>query len=197
MRSVPMKFLLPFLIPAFVGCGSRPPENPPPAWGAAVSREVAALGSRNWVIVAESSFPVISRRGTRTVVIDGETPEVVEYIVNLLEQSENVRPRFTTARELPFLVNDLSPGVDQFRERLNVALHGHAVNQMDHRALTLLAQSDADKYAVLVLKTKTALPYSNVYIELDSGFWDRESEARLRLDMSGGAQQPQGNEKIE
>jgi len=130
-------------------------------------------------------------------VIDGETPEVLEYIVNLLEQSENVRPKFNTARELLFLVNDLSPGVDQFRERLKVALHGHTVNQMDHRALTLLAQSDADKYAVLVLKTKTALPYSNVYIELDSGFWDLESEARLRLDMSGGTQQPQGNEKIE
>ena len=192
-----MKFLLPFLIPALVGCGSRPPESLPPAWGGAVSREVAALGSRNWVIVAESSFPVISRRGTRTVVIDGEIPEVVEYIVNLLEQSENVRPRFNTARELPFLVNDLSPGVDQFRARLKVALHGHTVNQMDHRALTLLAQSDADKYAVLVLKTKTALPYSNVYIELDSGFWDFESEARLRLEMSEGTQQPRGNEKIE
>ena len=192
-----MKFLLPFLIPAFVGCVSRPPESPPPAWGEAVSREVAALGSRTWVIVAESSFPVISRRGTRTVVIDGETPEVVEYIVNLLEQSENVRPRFSTARELLFLVNDLSPGVDQFRERLKVALHGHTLNQMDHRALTLLAQNNADKYAVLVLKTRTALPYSNVYIELDSGFWDLESETRLRLDMSGGTQQPQGNEKID
>ena len=183
-----MKFLIPILCLAVVGCGSSPPENPPPAWGGVVSREVAALGSRNWVIVAESSFPVISRRGTRTVMIDGEIPEVVEYIVNILEQSENVRPRFSTARELPFLVNDLSPGVDQFRERLKVALHGHSVQQMDHRALTLLAQSDADKYAVLVLKTKTALPYSNVFIELDSGFWDRESEARLRMDMSGTGQ---------
>jgi len=192
-----MKFLLLFLILALVGCGSRPPEDPPPAWGGAVSREVAALGSRNWIIVAESSFPVVSRRGTRTIVVDGEIPEVVEYIVNVLEQSENVRPRFNTARELPFLVNDLSPGVDQFRERLKVALHGHAVNQMDHRALALLAQSDADKFAVLILKTRTALPYSNVFIELDSGFWDRESEARLRQDMSGGAQQPEGNEKIE
>ncbi|MDA7888872.1 hypothetical protein N9A86_05775, partial [Akkermansiaceae bacterium] len=88
-------------------------------------------------------------------------------------------------------------GVDQFRERLKVALHGHSVQQMDHRALTLLAQSDADKYAVLVLKTKTALPYSNVFIELDSGFWDRESEARLRMDMSATGQQSQSNEKIE
>ena len=192
-----MKSLVPFLFLAIAGCGSSPPDEPPPPWGAMVSREVVALGSRNWVIVAESSFPVISRRGTRTVMVDGEIPEVVEYIVNLLEQSENVRPRFSVARELPFLVNDVSPGIDQYRERLNTALHGHPVNQMDNRALTLLAQSDADKYAVLVFKTKTALPYSNVFIELDSGFWDREAEAKLRSDMSSAEQHGPVYEKVD
>lgn len=169
-------------------CSSSPPEEPPP-WGASVSREVKALGASNWIIVAESSFPVISRRGVRTMVVDAEIPELVDFIVNDLESTSNVTARFSMARELPYVSNDTAPGADEFRKLLNEALHGHPVQQMDHRSLTLLAHSDVSKYAVLVLKTRTTLPYSNVFIELDSGYWDRASEDQLRKDMNA-AQNP-------
>lgn len=177
--------LLACLCPIFLlleGCGSSRNKTPPP-WGATVSREVNALGIQNWIVIAESSFPVVSRGGVRTLVVDAEIPELVDYVVNHLEQSENVIPSFNTARELPFVSNDRAPGIDQFRKDLNTALHGHEVRQMDHRSLTLLAHSDASKFAVLVLKSKTALPYSSVFVELDSGYWDRDSEDRLRREM--------------
>ena len=165
------------------GCASRQVAQPP-AWGEGVSREVSALGVSNWIIVAESSFPVMSRRGVRTMVVDAEIPELVDYIVNDLEKSAHVIPRFNTARELPFVENDNAPGIDEFRRLLKEALHGNQVREMDHRSLTLLAHSDVAKYAVLVLKTRSALPYSNVFIELDSGFWDRDSEDKLRSEIS-------------
>ena len=164
------------------GCGSGPDRTPPP-WAGTVEREVDALGIQNWIIVAESSFPVVSRGGVRTLVVDSEIPEIVDFVVNHLEKSETVTPSFNTARELPFVSNDRAPGIDQFRKKLDEALHGHQVLQMDNRSLTLLAHSDASKYAVLVLKSKTALPYSSVFIELDSGYWDRDSEDRLRQEM--------------
>lgn len=180
-----MKVLL-LLLPIFLlgSCGSSRRQAPPPPWGEVVSREVNALGFQNWIIIAESSFPVMSRRGVRTLVIDAEVPEVVDYVVNALEQSESVTPSFNTARELPFVKNDRAPGVDEFRKLLKVSLHGHQVRELEHRSLSLLAHSDSSKYAVLVLKTKTALPYSNVFIELDSGYWDRESEDKLRHEMT-------------
>lgn len=164
------------------GCGGSRDTAPPP-WGEVVSREVNALGIQNWIIIAESSFPVVSRGGVRTLVVDAEVPELVDYVVNHLERSENVTPSFNTARELPFVSNDRAPGIDQFRKDLKTALHGHEVRQMDNRSLSLLAHSDASKFAVLVLKSKTALPYSSVFIELDSGYWDRGSEDDLRREM--------------
>lgn len=169
----------------FSGCASSTPKTPePPGWGAGVSREIRALGVSNWIIVAESSFPIISRRGVRTMVVEAEIPEVVDYIVNDLESVSNVTASFNTARELPFVENDNAPGIDEFRRLLSEALHGNTVREMDNRSLNLLAQSDASKFAILVFKTKTNLPYSNVYIELDSGFWDRSSEDKLRGDIS-------------
>ncbi|MEN8773679.1 MAG: hypothetical protein ABF379_14055 [Akkermansiaceae bacterium] len=174
-------FAFPFLL-LLGGCGSGSNRTPPP-WAAVVEREVDALGIQNWIIIAESSFPVVSRGGVRTLVVDGEVPEIVDYVVNHLEKSETVTPSFNIARELPFVSNDRAPGIDQFRKQLKEALHGHQVRQMDNRSLTLLSHSDASKYMVLVLKSKTALPYSSVFIELDSGYWDRDSEDRLREEM--------------
>ena len=195
-----MKRLLLLLCPIllFGGCSSssRPAEVEvvEPPWGEAVSREVNALGIQNWIIVAESSFPVVSRRGVRTIVIDAEVPEVVDYVVNELKKSEMVTPSFSTARELPFVKNDRAPGIDEFRKLLKTALNSHQVREMEHRSLTLLAHSDAAKYAVLVLKTKSALPYSSVFIELDSGYWDRDSEDKLRSDMTTAQLKTQSNE---
>jgi hypothetical protein len=174
----PFLFLAPLLL-LVEGCGSSG-ERPPPVWGGLVSREIDALGIQNWIIIAESSFPVVSRRGVRTVIVDAEIPELVDFVVNYLERSENVTPSFNTARELPFVSNDRAPGIDQFRKDLDEALHGHKVRELDYRSLSLLAHSDASKFAVLVLKSKTALPYSSVFIELDSGFWDRDLEDELR-----------------
>lgn len=192
-----MKAVLPLLLSTFLlgGCGSsHRAETPPPPWGEVVSREVNALGIQNWVIVAESSFPVVSRRGVRTLVIDAEVPAVVDYVVKELEKSETVVPSFSTARELPFVKNDNAPGIDEFRKLLKASLQGHQVREMEHRSLTLLAHSDSAKYAVLVLKTKSALPYSSVFIELDSGYWDRASEAKLRRDMKAKQDKIQSNE---
>ena len=38
-------------------------------------------------------------------------------------------------------------------------------------------------FTILVLKTRTALPYSSVFIELDSAYWDVDSERELRRNM--------------
>ena len=192
MRGFPI-LLLPLLLLA--GCASqRSSRQAPPLWGETVTQEVNALGIQNWIIVAESSFPVVSRRGVRTVMVDAEIPELVDYVVDTLEQSETVNPSFSTARELPFVKNDRAPGIAHFRGLLKQALQGREVREMDHRSLNLLAHSDAAKYAVLVLKTKTALPYSSVFIELDSGYWDRESEDALRDKMRAQQQKIQSSE---
>ncbi len=156
------------------------PEEAPPVWAGGLDQELSVLGYRNWIIIGESSYPVHSRRGMRTVLVDAETPEILDYVVDYFDRSENVRPSFNIAHELSYVKNDHAPGIDEFRGRLKKALHGHGVRKMDHRALTLLAQSDSSKFTVLVIKTKTALPYTNIFIELDSGYWDRESEDKLR-----------------
>ena len=142
------------------------------------------MGIGNWVIISESSFPAHSGRGVRTVNVDSEIPQVLDFVVDYFDHSQNVTPNFNTARELPFVENDRAPGIDEYRKLLKKSLHGHTIREMDHDSLALLAQRNSGKFAVLVIKTTTALPYSSIFIELDTGYWDRDSEDALRKKMS-------------
>ena len=176
-------FLLAAVI--FSGCAgeenaqSRPVTQPRP-WAAQVNREVGTLGYGNWIVIADASFPVHSRRGVRTIIIDAEIPEVLDQVVTQLEYSDSVKPYFTTAQELPYIENDKAPGISTFRGQLKTALHGHGTRQMDYRTLSLMVEDSSNKFAVLVLKTKTTLPYTSVFIELHNNYWDIENERNLR-----------------
>jgi len=162
---------------ALLGCASQ--ERPRP-WAGRVGAELSPLGYRNWVVIADAAFPVHSRRGVRTVVVDAGIPEVLDETLQVLERVQNVTPRVYVARELSYVPNDRAPGVDPLRRRLEAALRGYPARAMEYRSMSLLLEDASNKFAVVVFKTKTTLPYSSVYIELDSGYWDAESERELR-----------------
>ncbi len=162
------------------GCAGKSDPSP---WGTVLDSELRAMGYRNWIVVGDSAFPIHSRRGVRTLVIDGEIPEVLEGVLQSLENAQKVAPRIYTARELRHVPNDKAPGIEAHRKQLEKALHGHPVREMDYRALSMILEDSSKSFAILVLKTKTSLPYSSVFIELDSAYWDGESESELRKKM--------------
>ena len=146
-------------------------------------REVRALGNRNWIVIADESFPLHTRRGVRTLLVDKEIPEVLSGVIDVLESQQHVTPVFYRTRELGFIENDTAPGIDNYRANITKALRGYEIRDFQYRYLSVVLEDDSKTFAVLVIKTKTALPYSSIFIELDSGFWDQSSEKKLRSKM--------------
>jgi len=153
------------------------PEN---AWLGAVDHQVAQLGYRNWIVIAEASFPAHSRPGVRQITAPVEVPEALDYVLQALEKTENVRPQLYLTRELRSMENDFAPGIDSLRDRLKGALHGHEATELDQQSLLTLLEDAGRSFDVLVIRTNTALPYSSVFVELRPGYWDENSESRLR-----------------
>lgn len=166
---------------ALTACAWVQPQDA--AWHRAVDRQVEQLGYRNWIVVAEASFPAHSRTGVRQVTAPVEVPEAVDYVLNVLERTENVRPRVYLTRELRSVENDFAPGIDTFRGRIVESLHGHEVTELEQRSLLTLLEDANRSFDVLVVRTQTALPYSSVFLELQPGYWDVDSESRLRANM--------------
>jgi D-ribose pyranose/furanose isomerase RbsD len=152
----------------------------PNSWQAAVDHQASQLGYRNWIVIAEASFPAHNRAGLRQVSSTVEVPEVVDYVLQVLEQTENVRPQVYLTRELRSVENDFAPGIDHLRERIRASLHGHEPTELDQQSLLTLMEDANRSYDVLVIRTQTALPYSSVFLELKPGYWDADSESRLR-----------------
>jgi len=176
MKSIGF-LLAPIIALACTGCI---PMSGTGDWKDSVNRQVNQLGYRNWIVVSEASFPAHSRAGVRQVNADAEVPEVVDYVLNALEQTENVRPRIYLTREMRSVENDFAPGIDQMRQRISGSLHGHEATELDQQSLITLLESANQSYDVLVIRTPTALPYTSVFMELQPGYWDAESEDRLR-----------------
>mgnify|MGYP000075281304 FL=1 len=160
-----------------LGCAGMNRDQP---WHEAVKQQAGQLGYRNWIVIAEASFPAQNRPGVRQVSASGDVPEVLDYVLKSLEQSENVRPQLYVTRELRSVENDFAPGIDDHRKRLQGALHGHDTTELDQQSLlTLLADANRS-FDVLVIRTNTALPYTSVFLELQPAYWDADSEGRLR-----------------
>lgn len=153
-------------------------------WRTAVANQVGQLGYRNWIVVAEASFPAFSRVGVRQVPADVEIPEALDYVLASLEQTQHVHPRIYLPRELRSVENDYAPGIESYRKRLVVALHGHETTELDQQSLITLLQDANRSFDVLVIRTTTALPYTSVFMELEPGYWDSEAETRLRERIS-------------
>ncbi len=149
-------------------------------WRDAVAARTGQLGYRNWIIIAEASFPAHSRPGVRQIAAGEEVPAILDEVLRTLEKTEHVRPRVYVSRELSAVENDFAPGIDEYRSQLQRALHGHEPNELEHQVLLTLIEDVTKSFDVLVIRSSTALPYTSVFLELQPGYWDGESESRLR-----------------
>ncbi len=163
------------------GCGSLSDSGD---WKASVARQVNQLGYRNWIVIAEASFPAHNKPGFRQVTATAEIPEVVDYVLNAIESNQHVRPRVYLTREARAVENDFAPGIDELRAQVKVSLHSHEPTELDQQSLITLLESANQSFDVLVIRTPTALPYTSVFMELQPGYWDAESEERLRQRIS-------------
>jgi len=160
-----------------LGCAEMRPAN---AWHGAVDHQTGKLGYRNWIVIAEASFPAQNRPGMRQVQAPVDIPEALDYVLRALEQTEDLRPQVYVTRELRAVENDFAPGIDELRKRTKAALHGHETTELDQQSLLTLLEDANRSFDVLVIRTRSALPYSSVFIELQPGYWDAASETRLR-----------------
>ncbi|MFK7852084.1 MAG: RbsD/FucU domain-containing protein [Akkermansiaceae bacterium] len=149
-------------------------------WRSSVDQKVAKLGYRNWIVIAEASFPAHSRKGVTQVSSEAEIPVVMDYVLNAMESTQHVRPKVYLTRELHAVENDFAPGIDTLREQIKESIHGHEPTILDQQSLLTLIESATQNFDVLVIRTPTALPYSSIFLELQPGYWDADSETRLR-----------------
>jgi len=152
-------------------------------WEQKLAQELPALGHRNWIVVADSAFPLQISPGIEVVVSGEDHFAVLEKVFKAVDASRHIRPRIYLDKELTYVTEDLAPGIEACRQKLDGMLKGREVVPVLHEELIARLDQVARTFRILMVKTNLALPYTSVFMELDCGYWKPESEAKTRERM--------------
>ncbi len=177
------------LCPLLTGCKLLPGHLPRPAAQedaerAALREQLApsleVLGARNWIVVADPAYPILAGEGVDVLTVDAGTADTLREVLAFLADAGALTPRLWTCSELEVVPEQRAPGVRRYRRELSKLTARQLCYEVTDRILALQLTQAAQTYRILYIKTTTALPYSTVAIELDSGYWNSDDEAELR-----------------
>ena len=78
------------------GCASQ-------SWNSKIIHELPFLGHRNWIVVADSAYPLQTSPGIETICATGDQLEVFKQILADLTSTRHVKPIIYTDAELKFI----------------------------------------------------------------------------------------------
>jgi hypothetical protein len=154
-----------------------------PAWTDTLAGYIPALGHRNWIVVADSAFPLQISPGIETIVTGEDHFAVLAKVLKAVDGAKHIRPKIWLDKELSFVTEDLAPGADEARRRLDEALKGRGAAPVIHEELIARLDQAGKAFKIVMVKTTLAVPYTSVFLELDCGYWPSENEARMRERM--------------
>jgi L-fucose mutarotase/ribose pyranase (RbsD/FucU family) len=163
---------------ALTGCGCQL------GWQADLGKDLPRLGHRNFIVVADSAYPLQSAQGIRTIHIGGTQAGALKKVLSMLAVQKHVRPIAWMDRELAKIPEADAPGIDQCRQDLASILQGTQVKNAPHLEIIKRLDESSKLFNVTILKTDEILPYTSVFLELDCGYWDGSKEKRLRASIA-------------
>jgi hypothetical protein len=152
-------------------------------WKAELAQRLPLLGHRNWILIADSAYPLQVSPGIEVVETNADQVEVVRYVLAQVNNSIHVRPEIFMDAELPYVPEQDAPGATAYRQQIAQALNGYKIDSLLHDKLIAEMGQSSQSFRVLVLKTNLTVPYTSVFIRLNCKYWPTDAENRMRAQM--------------
>jgi hypothetical protein len=153
-------------------------------WRVTLDDRLRYYGHRNWIVVADSAYPLQSNPGIETILSNENQVETVRHVLESLAKARHLRAVVYTDRELQFVPEQDAVGIEAYRQLLkglfDTFLHDQTPNTIPHDTIIHNLDEASKTFNVLIIKTNMALPYTSVFFELRAGYWGDEAERRLR-----------------
>lgn len=154
-----------------------------PTWEQRLAAYLPALGHRNWIVVADSAFPLQISPGIETIVTGEDHFAVLDKVFKMVDGAKHIRPKIWLDKELTYVTEDLAPGADETKRKLEKALEGRGAQPVLHEDLIARLDQAGKAFKIVMVKTTLAVPYTTVFMELDCGYWPAANEAKMRERM--------------
>ena len=149
-------------------------------WKNTLKKDLPRLGHRNFVVVADSAYPLQSAPGIKTIYTDANHIKVLKHVLAEVQAAPHVNPIVYIDSELKSMQESDAPGISAIRSQLKAAVKGADIKELPHMEIIKKLNESSRLFNVLLFKTDLTLPYTSVFMELDCGYWDADKEAKLR-----------------
>lgn len=150
------------------------------SWKEKLRKELPLLGHRNWIVVADSAYPLQTAPGIATVYVEADQLEVVKGVIAELAKTKHIKPTIYTDVEMKFVAETNAPGITAYRDGLGKVLTNQPVQVLPHEQIIKQLDEAGKTFKVLIIKTPLTKPYTSVFFQLECGYWNEESEKLLR-----------------
>jgi D-ribose pyranose/furanose isomerase RbsD len=158
-------------------------------WKQKLQQDISLFGHRNWIVVADSAYPLQTSPGIETITVDADQLAVVKEVLAQLSAAKHVRPIVYTDSELSYVPEKDAHGVTEYRTMLAQLLTGQDVHRLLHEQIIQKLDEAGRTFKVLIIKTPLTIPYTTVFFQLDCAYWSAEDESRLRAAMKASDKQ--------
>jgi hypothetical protein len=147
-------------------------------WKEVLQDRLPLCGHRNWIVIADSAYPLQSCAGIETVATNADHRVLVETVLAMIRASEHVRPIVYADQELEFVDERDAHGISTYRNWLSHLMSD--VHVLPHEDIISRLDRAGRTFRVLIMKSSLAMPYTSVFFELDCAYWNADAEKRLR-----------------
>lgn len=148
-----------------------------------LASRLPALGHRNWVVVADSAYPLQVSPGVETITVRDDQITAVRKVLAALKRTRHVRPTIFLDKEMAFVPEKSAPGIGQYRKDLAALLNGQPTARKLHEDIIAKLDEAGKTFNVLLIKTPQTLAYTSVFFQLECGYWSGASEQAMRAEM--------------
>lgn len=152
-------------------------------WKAVLQSRLPLYGHRNWIVVADSAFPVYAAPGIETIVVNDDLPSVLKYVAAAVSSSRHVRATVFLDQELQFIDERDYPAVSELRKQITASFSKGPVSSISHTEVMSKIDEAGKTFRILFIKTSETIPYTSVYMRLDCGYMNDEVEQKIRAAM--------------
>ena len=154
------------------------------SWEAILEDQIALLGHRNWVVVADAAYPLQSNPGIMTILSDDDQLATVQKVKKVLEAQNHVQPIIYLDKEIDFVTEEAAPGINSYREAIMETFADQEPVKDLHESIIGMLDEASNLFNVLIIKTDFTVPYTTVFFQLDCKYWgpEKEEEMRSRMD---------------
>jgi hypothetical protein len=152
-------------------------------WENILASTLPILGHRNWIVIADSAYPLQISPGIETFVTGSDQIQVIREVLTQLQKISHVRAIPYMDAELDFVPEPHAPGITSYRKAVAQLFAGQKVQALPHEEIIHRLAEAGREFRILLLKTTLTLPYTSLFLELDCGYWSSTAEQELRTSM--------------